>query len=99
MSIELFEDFLLIEPIAEADVTKGGIVLPEIAKDAPHRAKVIAVGPGKTLENGMVVPIPAQVGDVILHNPYSRITIVINEKKHILIRASELFGRISGEEV
>jgi len=92
--IELFEDFILVEPIPEPDVTKGGIILPEIAKNAPHRATVIAVGPGKTLENGTVDPIPVKVGDVVLHNPFARIEIIIEEKKHVLLKAAELFGRI-----
>jgi chaperonin GroES len=69
--LEPLGDKLLVRKLASEDRTAGGIVLPDIAKKKPERGKVIAVGPGKKLEDGQVVPCTVKVGQTVLFDPFA----------------------------
>jgi len=71
MNIKPLGDRVLIKLLASEETTKSGIVLPDTAKEKPQEGEVLAVGPGKMMENGNLAPMPVQVGDVVLFAKYA----------------------------
>lgn len=83
---------VLIETIEQEEVTAGGIVLPETAKEKPQQGKVLAAGPGDRNEDGDRVPMDVKVGDVVLFAKYSGTEIKMDGKKYLIMRESDLLG-------
>ncbi|MDP1544704.1 MAG: co-chaperone GroES [Anaerolineales bacterium] len=83
---------VLVEPIEQEEVTAGGIVLPETAKEKPQQGKVLAAGPGDRNDKGERVAMDVKVGDVILFAKYSGTEVKINGKKLLIMRESDLLG-------
>ena len=83
---------VLIETIEQEEVTAGGIVLPETAKEKPQQGKVLAAGPGDRNEKGDRVPMDVKVGDVVLFAKYSGTEIKMDGKKYLIMRESDLLG-------
>ncbi|MBE0681676.1 MAG: co-chaperone GroES [Anaerolineales bacterium] len=83
---------VLVEPIEQEEVTAGGIVLPETAKEKPQQGKVLAAGPGDRNDKGERVPMDVKAGDVILFAKYSGTEVKIDGKKLLIMRESDLLG-------
>jgi chaperonin GroES len=83
---------VLVEPIEQEEVTAGGIVLPETAKEKPQQGKVLAAGPGDRNDKGERVAMDVKVGDVILFAKYSGTEVKIDGKKLLIMRESDLLG-------
>lgn len=83
---------LVIEPIAQEDITAGGIVLPETAKEKPQKGTVLAIGPGDRNDKGDRVPMDVQVGDVVLYAKYSGTEIKYDGKKLLILRESDVLA-------
>jgi len=90
MSIRPLHDRLLVKRIAEDEKTKGGIIIPDTAKEKPIEGKVIAVGNGKVQENGNVRPLDVKKGDRILFGKYSGTEIKIEGEEHLILREDEV---------
>jgi len=82
-------DRIIVKPLEAEEKTKGGIVLPETAKEKPQEGKVVAVGKGKVLENGNIHPVEVKVGDRILYGKYSGNEITTKEGDELLIMREE----------
>jgi chaperonin GroES len=78
-------DRLVVKPGKEEEVTRGGIVLPDTAKKRPREGEVLAVGPGKLLENGERAPVEVSVGDVVVYSEYGGTTIEIGEDEYVIL--------------
>ena len=87
---------VLVEPIEQEEVTAGGIVLPETAKEKPQQGKVLAAGPGDRNDKGERVPMDVKVGDVILFAKYSGTEVKIDGKKLLILRESDMLAVIEG---
>jgi chaperonin GroES len=83
---------LVIEPIENEDVTVGGIVLPETAKEKPQRGKVLSTGPGDRDESGKRIAMDVKEGDTVLFAKYSGTEIKINTKKVLILRESDILA-------
>ncbi|MFN8413319.1 MAG: co-chaperone GroES [Anaerolineales bacterium] len=83
---------VLVEPIEQEEVTAGGIVLPETAKEKPQQGKVLAAGPGDRNDKGERVALDVKVGDVVLFAKYSGTEVKIDGKKLLIMRESDLLG-------
>jgi len=94
MAIRPLEDRLVIEPLEAEKETSGGIVLPDTAKEKPQRGKVIAVGPGKVLEDGTLAKMSVKKGDLVLYGKYSGTEITVKGKELIIVRESDLLAKI-----
>lgn len=94
MKVSPLGDRLLVEPIAEKEVTASGIILPDTAKEKPEQGKVIAAGPGKTLENGTVSPMNVKVGDTVLFKKYSPDEIKVDGKELFILKEEDILGII-----
>lgn len=75
--------------------TKGGIILPDTAKEKPIEGKVVAVGGGKTSEDGKVTPLTVKVGDVVLYGKYSGTEIRVDQDDYLIMRESDIFGIVN----
>ncbi len=83
---------VLIEPIEQEEVTSGGIVLPETAKEKPQQGKVLAAGPGDRNEKGERIAMDVKVGDTVLFAKYSGTEVKMDGKKLLILRESDLLG-------
>ena len=97
MTVKLkpLNDKVVIEKAEEVSVTKSGIVLPDNAKEKPQTGKIIAVGAGKTLENGTKVPFEVKVGDTVYYSKYSGTEIKIDGKEYVIIAEGEILAIVA----
>lgn len=93
MKLKPLHDNVVVKPSSAEEMTKSGIVLPETAnKEKPERGEVIAVGPGKTLENGKTIPLNVKVGDKVVFKKYSPDEIKIDDEKFLLVNESDILA-------
>jgi len=85
-------DRVLVKPIQAEEKTKGGIVLPDTAKEKPQEGEVIAVGSGRVLDNGTKLAPEIKVGDRVLYSKYSGSEIKIDGDEHLIIRESDILA-------
>jgi chaperonin GroES len=90
-------DRVLVEPIEDEEMTPGGIVLPETAKEKPQRGKILATGPGGRDEDGKVITMEVSVGDTVLFAKYSGTEIKVEGKKLMILRQSDLLAIVGGK--
>ena len=94
MKIQPLGDRVLVEPVKEDEVKKGGIIIPDTAKEKPQQGKVIAVGSGKLDEHGKVIPFHVKKGDKILMPKYGGTEIKIDNKDYLILREEDILGVI-----
>ena len=78
-------DRIVVKPGEEEEVTKGGIVLPDTARKRPREGEVLAVGPGKMLDNGQRAPMEVSVGDIVLYSEYGGTEITIGDTDYVIL--------------
>ena len=83
---------VLVEPLEQEEVTAGGIVLPDTAKEKPQKGTVLSVGPGDRDDTGKYIPMDVKVGDVVLFAKYGGTEIKIEGKKLLILRESDILG-------
>ncbi len=89
-------DRVLVRRVEEAETTRGGIIIPDTAKDKPQEGEVIAVGKGKINEEGKVRPLDVKEGDRVLFGKYSGTEIKIDGEELVIMREEEILGILSG---
>ncbi|MBF0450911.1 MAG: co-chaperone GroES [Candidatus Magnetomorum sp.] len=94
MSIKPLQDRILVQRVEEESKTKGGIIIPDSAKEKPIEGKVIAVGSGKVKEDGVRVPMELKVGDKILFGKYSGTEVKIDGEEYLIMREDDVLGVI-----
>lgn len=93
MKLKPMNDYLLIEPIKEDEVTKGGIVIPETAREERAiKGKVIAVGPGKLNEKGERIPLTIKEGQTVIFKKYAPDEIKIDDKEYYFVREDDILA-------
>ncbi len=92
ISIKPLGNRVVVEPIEQEDVTAGGIVLPETAKEKPQKGKILAVGPGERDENGKRIPMDVSEGDTVLFAKYAGTEIKLDGKKLLILRESDILA-------
>ncbi|MGB9749402.1 MAG: co-chaperone GroES [Caldisericia bacterium] len=85
MKLKPIGDKIIVEPEKEEEKTKSGIVLPDTAKEKPQKGKVIAVGPGKILDNGQRSPMEIKEGDTVIYSKYAGTEIKIEDKEYLIL--------------
>ena len=93
MSVKPLGDRVLVLPIEQDEVKKGGIIIPDSAKEKPQEGKIVAVGPGKH-EDGKLVPMNVKKGDRVLYSKYGGTEIKIDGKDHLIMREDDILGVI-----
>jgi chaperonin GroES len=92
MNIRPLYDRIVVKRIEEKETIQGGIIIPDSAKEKPQEGEVIAVGQGKRLENGKVVPLDVKPGDRILFGKYSGSEIKLDGNEYVIMREDEVLG-------
>lgn len=95
MSLRPLHDRVLIKRIEEQETVKGGIIIPDTAKEKSQEGEVMAVGTGKRLEDGTVVPLEVKTGDRILFGKYSGAEIKLESQDYIILREDEILGIVT----
>lgn len=93
VKIKPLDDRVVIEVLDAEERTAGGIVLPDAAKEKPQKGKVVAMGPGKLLENGERAPFSIKAKDVVLFGKYSGQDITVDGKEYKIMRENEILAR------
>ena len=94
MNLKPLADRVIIKPAPADEKTKGGIILPDTAKEKPMQGEVIAVGPGKVTEDGKTIPLEVKVGDKVLYGKYSGTEVTIDDTEYLIMRESDIFAII-----
>ena len=94
MKIRPLYDRIMVKRIEEKETVQGGIIIPDTAKEKPQEGEVVAVGQGKRLEDGKIVPLDVKVGDRILFGKYSGSDIKLDGEEYMIMREDEVLGII-----
>ena len=87
---------VIVEPIEQEEMTAGGIILPETAKEKPQEGKILAAGPGDRDEDGERIPMEVQVGDRVLYAKYSGTEVKMDGRKLLILRESDILAVLEG---
>ncbi len=97
MKIRPLYDRLVVKRIEEQETVRGGIIIPDSAKEKPQEGEVMAVGHGKRMEDGKLVPLDVKVGDRILFGKYSGSDIKLDGDEYLIMREDEVLGVLDAE--
>jgi chaperonin GroES len=92
MNVRPLHDRILIKRIEEKETIKGGIIIPDTAKEKPQEGEVVAAGNGKKTEEGKIIPLDVKKGDRILFGKYSGTEIKIEDQEYLILREDEVLG-------
>ena len=95
VKLQPLADRVVVQPIEREEVTKGGIVLPDTAKEKPQEGKVIAVGPGRLSEDGKRMAIDVKVDDIVIYAKYGGTDYKIEDEEVIILRESDILAKKS----
>ena len=94
MKIRPLQDRVIVKRVEEEEKTKGGIIIPDSAKEKPAEGKVIAVGKGKVGEDGKVQPLDVKVGDRVLFSKYAGTEVKVDGEENLIMREDDILGVI-----
>ena len=92
MKIRPLHDRVLVKRVEEEQVSRGGIIIPDTAKEKPMRGQIIAVGAGKLMKNGDVRGLSVKEGDVVLYSKYAGTEIKLEGEEHLIMREDDILG-------
>ena len=92
VKLQPLADRLVVKPIEREEVTKGGIVLPDTAKEKPQEGKVMAVGPGRLSEDGKRIAMDVKVGDIVIYSKYGGTEYKVDDEELIILRESDILA-------
>lgn len=95
MEIRPLQDRVLVKRVEEEKRTKGGIIIPDTAKEKPQEGEIVSVGPGKTLDNGTVVKPTVKKGDRVLFGKYAGTEVRVGDDEHLIMREDDILGIIT----
>ncbi|MFW2330956.1 MAG: co-chaperone GroES [Nitrospinota bacterium] len=94
MNVKPLHDRVLVEPASEQETIKGGIIIPDTAKEKPQEGKVVAIGAGKILDDGSRKPFEVQVGDKVIYSKYAGTEIKVDSEERLLMREDDILAII-----
>jgi len=97
VKIRPLQDRVILKRIEEEEKTKGGIIIPDTAKEKPQEGRVVAVGKGKVNEDGKITPLDVKVNDRVLFGKYSGSEISIDGEEHLIMREEDILGVIENK--
>ena len=96
MNVRPLQDRIIVERLEEESKSKGGIIIPDTAKEKPQQAKVISVGKGKVGDDGKVIPLDVKKGDVVIISKWAGSEIKVEGKELLIIREEDVLGIVEG---
>ncbi len=94
VNIKPLADRVIVKPIEKEEVTKGGIVLPDTAREKPQEGKIIAVGPGRMGEDGKRIPLDVKVGDRVVYAKYAGVELKYEDEDYLVLRESDILAKL-----
>jgi chaperonin GroES len=94
MKINPLGDRIVIKPSPAEEKTKGGIILPDTAKEKPVVGEVVAAGPGRKSDDGKLVPLDLKAGDKVLYGKYSGTEVTFDGQEYLIMRESDIFAKV-----
>jgi len=94
MNVKPLGDRVIIQPFEGLEKTKGGIFIPDTAKEKPQEGKIVAIGTGKKTDDGKVIPLSVKVGDKVLYGKYSGTNITVDGEEYLIVREEEIVAII-----
>lgn len=94
MKIKPLQDRIIVQRVEEKTTTKGGIIIPDTAKEKPAEGKVVAVGPGKVADDGKKIPLEVKKGDRVLFGKYAGTEVQIEGEEYLIMREDDVLGII-----
>jgi len=94
MNIHPLDDRIVVEPLEAETKTAGGILIPDTAKEKPQKGKVVAVGPGKLLDDGKRATPSVKKGDIVLYAKYGGSDVKVGEKEYLIMRESDVLAKV-----
>jgi len=95
LNLEPLDDRVVVQRLEAEEKTAGGIVLPDAAREKPQKAKIVAAGPGKQLENGERAPMGVAVGDTVLIGKYAGTEVKVEGVEYLIMRESDILAKLS----
>ncbi|MCK4364096.1 MAG: co-chaperone GroES [Candidatus Aminicenantes bacterium] len=95
MKVIPLQDRVLLKRLEEQEKRKGGIIIPDTAKEKPQEAEVIEVGKGRVAEDGKVIPLDVKKGDKVLIGKFSGTEVTIGDTEHIIVREEEILAKVT----
>ena len=96
MNLRPLEDRVIVKPAKAEEVTKSGIVLPDTAQEKPQRGTVLAVGPGKTKDDGTRVAVDVKIDDVVIYSKYGGTDVKIEGEDYKILRVDDIYAVVEG---
>ena len=93
LKLEPLADRLVVKPIEKEEVTKGGLYLPDTAKEKPQEGEVLAVGPGRLSEDGKRIAMDVKVGDIVIYAKYGGTDIKVDDEELMILRESDILAK------
>jgi chaperonin GroES len=97
VKIKPMGDRVVVKPIEKEEVTRGGIYLPDTAKEKPQEGEVVAVGPGKKTDDGKLIKVDVAVGDVVIYAKYGGTEVKLDDEEFIILRESDILAKKSNK--
>ncbi len=94
MNVKPLSDRILVKPLEAEEKTKGGIIIPDNAKEKPQKGEVMAVGPGKIADNGQKIAMELKRGDKVLYGKYSGTEVTVDGQEYLIVRESDVLAII-----
>jgi len=94
IKISPLADRVMIKPTPKEDVSKGGIFLPDTAKEKPQEGQIVAVGPGRLTEDGKRIAMEVKVGDKVIYAKYAGMEIKLDGEEYLIVRESDILGKL-----
>jgi len=96
MQVKPLADRVVVKPFEETESKKGGIIIPDTAKEKPMQGEIIEVGPGRMTDDGKKIPPEVKKGDRVLYGKYSGTEVSIADEEYLIMRESDIFAIIQG---
>ena len=93
VKLQPLADRMVVKPIEREEVTKGGIVLPDTAREKPQEGEVLAVGPGRLSEDGKRIPMDVKKGDIVIYAKYGGTDIKVDDEELVILRESDILAK------
>ncbi len=95
MNLKPLSDRVVVRPLEAEEKTKGGLYIPDTAKEKPQQGEIIAVGPGRTSDDGKLIEPQVSAGDTILYGKYSGTEVTIDDLEYLIMRESDIFAVVN----
>lgn len=99
MTIRPIRDRIIVQRLAEETVSRGGIYIPDDAREKPTRARVVAAGPGRRADDGTIIPMSVQAGDVVVFGKFTGVEIALEGEDYVVMREDDVLAVLDGSEV